>query len=164
MWCYARSPIWCRYTHYTSHSSTIGIVCVSLQPVSYRQFVALPATETTDWYKMQNLIRLLLAEICWAAELDKYLYFSAYNSHCSDQSGVSLFSLTDVWNFSFPRPIVTKASLVPADIIFLTRIINREGRARCGLKSQIASFINYDTHHSFPSRLTPWLCALKSNY
>ena len=67
---------------------------------------------------MQNLIRLLLAEICWAAELDKYLYFSAYNSHCSDQSGVSVFSLTDVWNFSFPRPIVTNASLVPADVIF----------------------------------------------
>ena len=53
---------------------------------------------------------------------------SAYSSHCSDQSGVSLFSLTDVWNFSFPRPIVTKASLVPADMIFLTDI-NRGGRA-----------------------------------
>ena len=40
---------------------------------------------------------------------------STYNSHCSHHSTFSVaFSLTDVWYFSFPIPIVTNASLVPA--------------------------------------------------
>ena len=38
---------------------------------------------------------------------------STYSSHCSNHSGFSLFSLTDVWNFSLPSPMVTKASFVP---------------------------------------------------
>ena len=45
--------------------------------------------------------------------LTKPNILSTYNSHCSNHSGFSLFSLTDVWNFSLPRPIVTKASFVP---------------------------------------------------
>ena len=37
-----------------------------------------------------------------------------YSSHCSIHSTESdVFSTTDVWNFSFPSPIVTKGSLVP---------------------------------------------------
>ena len=42
---------------------------------------------------------------------------TTYNSHCSHHSTESVaFSLTEVWYFSFPKPIVTKASLVPAKI------------------------------------------------
>ena len=38
-----------------------------------------------------------------------------YSSHCSDHSAWGPdFSLTEVWNFSFPKLIVTKASFVPA--------------------------------------------------
>ena len=128
----------------------------------------LPQKQLSVGYKMQNLIRLLLAQL-WSASqisnINNIYFFSAYNSHCSDQSGVSLFSLTDVWNFSFPRPIVTKASLVPADMIFLTDI-NRGGRAvvwcvsHCPPQSQTASFIT-NTNRSFPSRLTPWLSGLQ---
>ena len=39
---------------------------------------------------------------------------STHSSHCSHHSTFSVaFSLTDVWYFSFPSPIVTKTSLVP---------------------------------------------------
>ena len=39
---------------------------------------------------------------------------STDSSHCSIHSTASdVFSTTDVWNFSLPRPIVTKGSLVP---------------------------------------------------
>ena len=39
---------------------------------------------------------------------------SSYSSHCSLHStGSEDFSFTEVWNFSFPRAIVTKASFVP---------------------------------------------------
>ena len=39
---------------------------------------------------------------------------NTYNSHCSHQSTDSVaFSLTEVWYFSLPKAIVTKASFVP---------------------------------------------------
>ena len=56
---------------------------------------------------------LEVGAIFWLSLYDKFSVKIPYSSHCSDQSGVSLFSLTDVWNFSFPRPIVTNASFVP---------------------------------------------------
>ena len=45
----------------------------------------------------------------------KYFFsFLSYSSHCSIHSTESvIFSTTEVWNFSLPRPIVTKGSLVP---------------------------------------------------
>merc|ERR550517_1680562 len=37
-----------------------------------------------------------------------------HSSHCSDHSAWAPdFALTDVWNFSFPKLIVTNASFVP---------------------------------------------------
>ena len=44
-----------------------------------------------------------------------------HSSHCSDHSAWGPdFSLTEVWNFSFPKLIVTKASFVPETIYILS--------------------------------------------
>ena len=41
-----------------------------------------------------------------------------HSSHCSDHSAWAPdFSLTDVWNFSFPKLIVTNASFVPGNAL-----------------------------------------------
>ncbi len=70
-----------------------------------------------------------------------------HSSHCSHHSAFSLaFSLTEVWYFSFPSPIVTKASLVPffplmfRPLAFLTENLKKkkysfyfaiEGKQKC---------------------------------
>ena len=42
------------------------------------------------------------------------MIWKTYNSHCSHQSTFSVaFSFTEVWYFSLPKAIVTKASFVP---------------------------------------------------
>ena len=67
------------------------------------------------WYCPTIINILFLSFFCFNS--------STYSSHCSNHSGFSLFSLTDVWNFSLPSPIVTKASFVPIQNFVKDRLI-----------------------------------------
>ena len=75
-----------------------------------------------------------------------YVFLNTHSSHCSHHSAFSLaFSLTEVWYFSLPSPMVTKASLVPffplmfRPLAFLTENLKKryyfyfavEGKQKC---------------------------------